>query len=54
MAGDERREAYPYDDQSLPWLEAVDDEDGPRAVSARKMLALLLVAARGRRRSSPG
>jgi hypothetical protein len=31
-----------YDDQ-LPWLEAVDDEDGPRAVSARKMLAALLV-----------
>lgn len=33
-----------YDDQGLPWLEAVDDEDGPRGVSAKKMLfALLLV-----------
>ncbi len=27
-----------YDDQGLPWLEAVDDEDGPRGISARKML----------------
>ena len=35
-----------YDDQALPWLEAVDDEDGPRGVSARKMLvALMLVLA---------
>jgi hypothetical protein len=35
-----------YDDQALPWLEAVDDEDGPRGMSARKMLvALLLVLA---------
>lgn len=37
-----------YDDQGLPWLEAVDDEDGPRAVSASKMLAaviMVLVAA---------
>lgn len=36
-----------YDEQ-LPWLEAVDDEDGPRGVSARRMLAALgvvLVAA---------
>jgi hypothetical protein len=32
-----------FDDQGLPWLEAVDDEDGPRGVSARKMLAALLV-----------
>lgn len=32
-----------YDDQGLPWLEAVDDEDGPRGVSAKKMLAALLV-----------
>lgn len=32
-----------YDDGQLPWLEAVDDEDGPRGVSARKMLAALLV-----------
>ena len=31
-----------YDEQGLPWLEAVDDEDGPRGVSARKMLAALL------------
>jgi hypothetical protein len=35
-----------YDDQALPWLEAVDDEDGPRGVSARKMIvALVLVLA---------
>ena len=33
-----------YDGDALPWLEAVDNEDGPRAISARKMLmALLLV-----------
>ncbi|MEO7240291.1 MAG: SPOR domain-containing protein [Sphingomicrobium sp.] len=32
-----------YDDGQLPWLEAVDDEDGPRPVSGRKMLAALLV-----------
>ena len=31
-----------YDDQ-LPWLQAVEDEDEPRGVSARKMLAALLV-----------
>ena len=37
-----------YDDQALPWLEAVDDEDAPRGVSARKMLvALVLVLAAG-------
>ena len=34
------RSAY---DEQLPWLEAVDDEDGPRGISARKMLAALLV-----------
>ena len=34
-----------FDDQGLPWLEAVDDEDGPRAISAKKMLAALLVVA---------
>jgi len=37
-----------YDDQGLPWLEAVDDEDGPRGISARKMfvaLVMVLVAA---------
>ena len=32
-----------YDDQGLPWLEAVDDEDGPTGVSAKKMLAALLM-----------
>ena len=32
-----------YDDSQLPWLEAVDDEDGPRGFSSRKMLAALLV-----------
>ncbi len=31
------------DEDGLPWLEAVDDEDGPRGVSARKMFAALLV-----------
>lgn len=34
------RSAY---DEQLPWLEAVDDEDGPPGVSARKMLAALAV-----------
>ena len=29
--------------EQLPWLEAVDDEDGPPGVSARKMLAALAV-----------
>ena len=32
-----------YDDQGLPWLEAVDDEDGPRGVSAKRMLVALLM-----------
>jgi len=32
-----------YDDQGLPWLEAVDDEDGPRGISARKMFVALLM-----------
>src|SRR5688572_9629536 len=32
-----------YEDSELPWLEPVDDEDGPRGVSAKKMLAALLV-----------
>ena len=41
-------DARGYDDQSLPWLEAVENEDGPRAISARKMLvALLLVLTAG-------
>lgn len=33
---------HSYDEQ-LPWLEAVDDEDGAPGVSARKMLAALSV-----------
>jgi len=37
----DRRAAY--DDEALPWLEAVADEDGPRGVSGRKMLAALLM-----------
>jgi hypothetical protein len=32
-----------YDDGQLPWLQAVEDEDEPRGVSARKMLAARLV-----------
>ena len=32
-----------YDDGQLPWLQAVEDEDEPRGVSARKMLVALLV-----------
>lgn len=32
-----------YDDQALPWLEAVDDEEGPRGISARKMFAALVI-----------
>jgi hypothetical protein len=32
-----------YEDGQLPWLQAVDDEDEPRGVSARKMLAALSV-----------
>lgn len=34
------RQAY---DEQLPWLEAVDDEDGSGGVPARRMLAALLV-----------
>ena len=30
-------------DEQLPWLQAVDDEDEPRGVSGRKMLAALIV-----------
>ena len=30
-----------YDDQGLPWLEGVEDEDGPRVLSSRKMLTAL-------------
>lgn len=41
-------DAQAYDDQSLPWLEAVENEEGPRAISARKMLvALVLVLLAG-------
>jgi hypothetical protein len=29
--------------EALPWLEAVDDEDEPRGISARKMLAALVM-----------
>lgn len=36
-------DAQAYDSESLPWLEAVENEDGPRAISARKMLAALLL-----------
>lgn len=32
-----------YDDGQLPWLQSVEDEDEPRGVSARKMLAALVV-----------
>ncbi|MEO5971742.1 MAG: SPOR domain-containing protein [Sphingomicrobium sp.] len=38
-----------YDEDRLPWLEEVDDEDGPRGISGRRMLAafvtVLLAAA---------
>ncbi len=41
-------DARAYDGESLPWLEAVENEDGPRAISARKMLvALILVLLAG-------
>lgn len=36
-------DARAYDEQGLPWLEAVDDEDGPRGVSAGKMLAFVTI-----------
>ena len=32
-----------YDDGQLPWLQPVEDEDEPRGVSARKMLAAFVV-----------
>ena len=35
-------DSRPYDDQ-LPWLQPVEDEDEPRGISARKMLAALAV-----------
>jgi hypothetical protein len=41
-------DARGFDSESLPWLEAVENEEGPRAISARKMLvALLLVLLAG-------
>ncbi|HXG81712.1 MAG TPA: SPOR domain-containing protein [Sphingomicrobium sp.] len=36
-------DARGFDSESLPWLEAVENEDGPRAISARKMLVGLLL-----------
>ena len=36
-------DSRPAYDETLPWLEAVDDEDGPSGVPARRMLAALLV-----------
>lgn len=45
---DQMSDAQAYDSESLPWLEAVENEDGPRAISARKMLIgffLVLLAA---------
>jgi hypothetical protein len=32
-----------FDEEQLPWLQEVEDEDGPRGISARKMFAALLV-----------
>ena len=32
-----------YDEDRLPWLEPVDEEDAPRGISARRMLAALVV-----------
>lgn len=37
----------PYDDSELPWLAAVENEDGPRGVSARRMVAALMVVLLG-------
>jgi cell division septation protein DedD len=34
-------------EEQLPWLQPVEDEDEPRGLSARKMLAALLVVAMG-------
>ena len=36
-------DSRPAYDEQLPWLEAVDDEDGPSGIPARRMLAALLV-----------
>lgn len=35
------------DNEALPWLEGVEDEDNPPAVSARKMLAALMLVLLG-------
>lgn len=35
-------DARGYDGESLPWLEAVENEDGPRSISTRKMLVGLI------------
>lgn len=35
-------DSRPYDEQ-LPWLQPVEDEDEPRGISARKMLAALVL-----------
>jgi hypothetical protein len=35
------------DGEALPWLEAVEDEDNPPAISARKMLAALVLVLLG-------
>jgi hypothetical protein len=32
-----------YDEDSLPWLQEVEDEDGPRGISARAMLIGVVV-----------
>jgi cell division septation protein DedD len=40
-------DSRPYDDSELPWLAAVDDEDGPRGVSGRRMLVALLIVLLG-------
>jgi len=36
-------DSRPAYDEQLPWLEAVDDEDGPTGLPARRMLGALLV-----------
>ena len=41
-------DARAYDSEALPWLEAVENDEGPRAISARKMLvAFFLVLLAG-------
>jgi hypothetical protein len=36
-------DTHPSYDEQLPWLQAVEDEDEPRGISARKMLGALVV-----------